>query len=639
MNDKFNDDIRKRTEDLEIPDSLSTDNMMKKLRNYPGKGGVRKIIKIGSLMAAGILMAAGLTFAFSLENKENNTAPVQNVATAKSYNEIYSYFNKDIFESLGDLIDKGPEVNFDVSEDSAVDGSGDESSDGNSDIDYSSTNIQVEGVDEGDTVKTDGNYIYVIDNESGSIKIFSVEDELVKLVSTTSLPYSGAKEMYVKGKFLVVIASPDDYSYNGGTYILTYDIAERTNPLKIGEVRQDGYFTSSRMVNDILYTFTTYYMYEVTPDDCVPSVNGEQLEPEDVYLTCDIVSPNYQLITSVDINSPNSVIANKTILGEYSDFYVSNSFIYVASLNQNNTQIIKLSYENGNITDIATGDVEGYINNQFSMDEYNGNLRVVTSENSGVWLMDDIMVDSSVRSEEVETTQPTEQPGNNLYVLNGTLSIIGKLEGLAPGETIYSARFLGDMVYFVTYRTMDPLFAVDLSDPSNPKLLSELEITGFSDYLHFWSEDLLLGIGQETDPNTGASGGLKLSMFNISNPSNVTEFSKSVMSEYSSAFAGINHKTVLLDSEKGIIGVVADSTDLNYNYYGKYLLFTYDEETGFILRLSEDLNNGSNGGIYMDYYSDARGLFINEMFYIVNPTGKITVYSLADFSPVGVLEW
>ena len=121
---------------------------------------------------------------------------------------------------------------------------------------------------------------------------------------------------------------------------------------------------------------------------------------------------------------------------------------------------------------------------------------------------------------------------NSLLVLDENLKVIGEIEDLAPGEQIYSARFLGDTGYFVTFRNMDPLFSVDLTNPKKPKILGELKITGFSEYLHPYDDNLLLGIGREISPDKGNFKGLKLSMFDISNPKNVTEIQKIVEKSY-----------------------------------------------------------------------------------------------------------
>ena len=111
------------------------------------------------------------------------------------------------------------------------------------------------------------------------------------------------------------------------------------------------------------------------------------------------------------------------------------------------------------------------------------------------------------------------------------MQVCGNIGDLAEGEDIRSARFLGDIGYFVTFRNTDPLFSVDLSDPSDPKILGELKITGFSSYLHFYGENKLLGVGNEVDPETGAYTGIKLAMFDVSDPSNVKQLHKFVIKD------------------------------------------------------------------------------------------------------------
>lgn len=631
MSDKFIEDMKKKTEKLEIPDSLATENMMRKLEKSKKKNKYKIFIKIGSVCAAGLLLATGLTFAFTIEKNYADKKAIEKVATAESYGEIYSYFDNGIFYDFKDGAVVG-DAAFDTSEESTAT------------TDYSQTNIQVEGVDEGDTVKNDGKYIYAIDMNEGLVRIFDTTGETVTEISNIDIPYSMIQEMFISGDKLVVLCMLDS-NMNSSTFILTYDIADRSSPVKIGEVSQDGYFSSSRMVDNILYTFTNYYMYEVTRDQCVPTVNGETLAPEDVYLTCDIASPNYQLITSMDINSPNGFISNKTILGNYSSFYVSNSNIYVASSNGSDTQIIKLSYENGVINGTATGNVTGYVLNSYSMDEYQGNLRIVTTESSG-WLMDGDMAIDVITSDDSTggvITEPTNQGGNSLYILNEALTVIGSIEDVAPGETVRSVRFMGDTGYFVTFKNMDPLFSVDLSNPSNPQILGELHITGFSEYMHPWSEELLLGVGQEVNPETNEFMGVKLSMFNISDKQNVTEINKTVIEDYDWTQIGYNPKSILIDNEKNLIGFYAEGYSDNLSEYKiNYLVYSYNDTEGFQLKITEGLNVDAyalyNEGI-SSYANNTRGLYINNKLYIVNPSDKISIYNLDDYSKLGEINW
>ena len=632
MSDKFIEDIKNKTEKLEIPDSLSTDNMMRKIIKSKKKNNIKMFMKIGSACAAGLLLMVGLGFAANVEKNNSDKKANEKVATAASYKEIYSYFDQDMLNGKTTL-------------DGMISGTGDTAFDSSAEstgsTDFSKTNVQVEGVDEGDTVKTDGKYIYALDMPKHVVRIFDTSTETVQEISTIEIPYNTIQELYVSNDKLVVICATD-ISVNTSTIILTYDITDRKAPVKTGEVNQDGYFSSSRMVNDVLYTFTNYYMYQVTPKECVPTVNGEAVEPSDVYLTCDIVTPDYQIITSMDINSPNSFINNKTILGNYSNFYVSNSNIYVASSNGSDTQIIKLSYDNGIINGVATGSVKGYVLNSYSLDEYQGNLRVVTTKSNGMLFEGDIAVDViySDKATTGETTSSTEQGGNSLYVLNDSLVVVGSIEDVAPGESVRSVRFMGDTGYFVTFKNMDPLFSVDLSNPISPKILGELHITGFSEYLHSWSDGLLLGVGQEVNQDTNESLGVKLSMFNTSDNQNVTENNKIVIGDYDYTQVGYNQKSILVDKNKNLIGFYAEGYSENsVDYKSDYLIYSYSESEGFQLVVKENVNY-SQGPLYdYQYPNNTRGLFIDNKLYIVNPSAKIAVYSLEDYSKLGEINW
>ena len=143
---------------------------------------------------------------------------------------------------------------------------------------------------------------------------------------------------------------------------------------------------------------------------------------------------------------------------------------------------------------------------------------------------------------------------------------------LASGETIRSARFLGDTGYFVTFRQTDPLFRVDLSDPASPKITGELKISGFSSYLHFYGENLLLGIGYEANETTGETTGIKLSMFDLSDPDEIREVNRIVIPGITWAPAIDDYKSILVDAEKNLIGFYCD---------GRYLVYSYDSENGF----------------------------------------------------------
>ena len=488
---------------------------------------------------------------------------------------------------------------------------------------FSDTNVQVEGVDEGDIVKTDGSYIYVASGYSGEIRIIrpsGSEMELVGKITGASVydNSNGISEFYINGTDMTVIRSGYGYhnsknsEWRASTSIETYDLSKPEKPKLTGTVTQDGYYSNSRRNGDYVYVFTNYYgdLYASKRDidRYIPMVNGETIPADCIYLPERISNPEYLVVTSIDMKMPEEPVQTKGIMASGQHYYVSTENIYIASYqydyraNQYDyTELLKFSYRDGRIGFVAHGNVNGYLNNQFSMDEYQGNLRLVStlSRNSGV------------------TT-------NSLYVLNGELKVIGEVEDLAPNEQIYSARFMGDVGYFVTFRNMDPLFSVDLSNPENPKVLGELKITGFSEYLHPYEDDLLLGIGREINPDTGNYEGLKLSMFDTSDLRDVTETQKMVEENYQHSTAWDNHKSVLISPKRSLIGFTVEDYDYDNREWGcSYVIYSYDKKDGFTQRLSFELD------INNDYYM-TRGLYIGDWLYVVE-NNRINAFSLADF--------
>ena len=254
-----------------------------------------------------------------------------------------------------------------------------------------------------------------------------------------------------------------------------------------------------------------------------------------------------------------------------------------------------------------------------AMNEYQGHLRLVTTVDA--YQVEKVTDDFWGEDMGYRTTD--HETWNGLYILNEDLEVTGKIENLAEDEEIYSARFWGDTGYFVTFRQMDPLFSADLSNPKKPKVLGELKISGFSEYLHFYEKDLLLGIGMEADEEDGSTEGMKLSMFDISDPKEVREKSKLNLPEYDSSAALYNYKAVLIDTEKNLFGFLAEG-------YGEevlcdYLLFTY-EDGKFCRKMKIDCSD------YDSYVREIRGTYIGDVFYLLSGDGSIRAYNLKDGS-------
>ena len=623
----------------------------------------------------------------STASEKKEIPPVAGLAHIESYESLYNILHKwqsensdwsasdgaRILSTDGDLVEYDAEAVSDSTIGSAA--SNEASKDtGNMDpgytydemdaADHSSTNTQEENVDEADIVKTDGTYIYAMDSK-GDIRI--VDAASMKLVSEiTGDRNADYMEMYLNGDSLQVIHQQETYITYRGTVKLssddavrasysvpvttvsvdTYDLSDRENPKKTGSCQQDGSYLSSRRNGNNLYLFTSYAPDTTEGADAkgkyIPRIGDDYIAYDHIYLpvpedTTDYTynGKNYLVVSSVSDEKSDQVSDSMAVISGADIFYVSENNIYSAVPGWNisddsslQTEIIRIGYEDGVFTEGGTGSVSGELNNNFSMDEYDGHLRVVTT--TAGWNKD--------YSEYHRT--------NGLYVLDKDMKTVGKIENLAENEEIKSARFMGKTGYFVTYENTDPLFSADLSDPENPKILGELKITGFSEYLHFYGENRLLGIGWETDPDTGSTEGLKCSMFDISDPSDVRETDRFILKDVSFCDALYNYHAILAAPKKSLFGFAygnyGDNTDVydsSENYY--YALLSYHDQNGFEPQMYLNINDSELFAGSMSYqdYCRVRGVYIGDMFYLVTEKGIVSYNIQKDYEQTGTLKW
>ncbi|MDD3833101.1 MAG: beta-propeller domain-containing protein, partial [Oscillospiraceae bacterium] len=573
--------------------------------------------------------------------------------------------------------------------------------------DYSKTNIQVDGVDEADIIKTDGNFIYALSN--GKLIITSIDRAEMKKVSTIDCTkYADKKdgsrplEMYVNGDRLAVIkevfdqrktntgtaengyAYRDMMWYSTHTSIALYDIKDRSNPKLLSDLGQSGSYLSSRMVGKTLYFISNHYIYEAAdknkPETFVPMLykngNGRVIGADDITVSVKPQSRQYIVVTAVDFDRPTERVSSKTVFGCGSTIYASTENILIASGAQEIstqgdtsdtttaatkeksetsggtqssayspgaqpqpdltntagkvvasessnsdkgrkatysfvTNLMRFSLDNGKIELAATGSVPGSLLNQFSMDEYNGHFRFVTTRSDYTEQISGSGNQSTVSVSGGDTS-------NNLYVLNSKMEIVGRIEDVAKGERVYSVRFSGDIGYFVTFRQVDPLFTVDLTDPASPKILSALKIPGFSEYLHPYSDGLLFGLGKDADEN-GRVKGLKLSMFDVSDPADVTEKHKLVLDKYWTD-ASYNHKAIIVSPQRGLIAFPCDNT---------YVIYSYDKNAGF---------SKAADFLIDEYNYILRGIYIDDMFYVCSDTA-ISAYSMDGYAKMATFKY
>ncbi len=268
------------------------------------------------------------------------------------------------------------------------------------------------------------------------------------------------------------------------------------------------------------------------------------------------------------------------------------------------TIIAKFTYEDGILNAVNSATVTGSVLDKFALHESDGVFQILTTSYSYEYTYG-----SNGVLENIETT-----PSNHLYLFDADMQQLGSLDGIAEGEEIYAARYVGDIVYFITYLNTDPLFAVDISDPANPTLLGQLEITGFSDYLHPYGDGLLLGIGYETDPDTGEYLGVKLTMFDVSDPTNLTVLDTVVLEEAEYTPATYYYKTVLADTGENIIGYAYTNwNEASTRYDTYYCVYEWTDE-GFKQVLKTELATNSSCTV--------RGLYSGDYLYVVNTSGS-----------------
>ena len=486
--------------------------------------------------------------------------------------------------------------------------------------DYSNTNVRQEGVDEADVAKTNGRYLYVLEDDGDYVSIVDTKTNMKKISEIKAPKDETIEEFYLieKNKKVVMIcsnSSDDDYEdvedvtrssliskQTEGTQVVTYDVQDKKHPKKVGKVSQSGEYESSRISDGYLYLFSNYWVPEnwkkKYPSTYIPYVDGDLMKAKDIYLPEGTKGCMYEIISAIDLKHPDKIADSKAIFSEGGDAYVSNKNIYyyeeewTGNGKQEKTLLRKLSYKKGKLAVVAQKTFRGYLNDSFSIDEYDGYLRMVV----------------------------TRGRTNAVYVLDQKLKLTGKITNLAKDERVYSARFLGDTGYFVTYKETDPLFSVDLSNPKNPKILGRLKIPGFSNYLHFYGEDKLLGIGMDVDKKGDVTDGVKLSMFDISDKKNVKEEHKYTLKDVYSTDVEWDYKAALIDVEKNIIGFPAGGENRQM-----YYLFSYTEEKGFQCNMKEKI-----------YGSDAlstRGIYIKDRLYVIHGN-VLKAYSLKTYKKV-----
>jgi len=419
-------------------------------------------------------------------------------------------------------------------------------------ITYSTTNNQVEGVDEADIVKTDGRYIYIMSDDSVTI-LEAFPPENAKMLSQI-LIWGRPLGLFLNENQLVILEGSAYYSYRGMRMrIAVYDVSTPASPVLKWDFAVSGYYVCSRMIDNYIYLITNHYLQTYEGNLILPSVWSENTSQgltysQIRYFKDSESSEHITMIVGFDLMGEDSPSYKALLTGSSHEIYVSEENIYIAE--DETSTIHKFSISEGNIRYVCSAKVPGTILNQFSMDVYQGYLRVATTLGS--------------------VARGGGTARNNLYILDGNISLVGSLEGLAPGEQIHSARFMGDRGYLVTFKKIDPFFVVDLSNPLAPRVLGYLTIQGFSDYMHPFDENHIIGLGKDTyDMGDFAwFQGLKLSVFDVTDVENPKEISKYIIGDRGTFSEALyDHKAFLYIRSHNLIVLPVLLYEIDYSKY------------------------------------------------------------------------
>lgn len=552
---------------------------------------------------------------------------------------------------------------------------------------HSTTNVQVAGVDEADVIKTDGDYIYYVNKKNGLTIVKTDNYDNMKLMTNVEMEADYYPvELYLKGNKLVVLGNMEKYdnTYHSAdenepivsledlkvdrkyigmeTRAYIYDITNKAEPILLRQVAIDGRYQDSRRIGNMMYIISnanTEELYKnnkyVQPSytDTAVSESATVLDYGKVRYFPEMINVGYTVIAGVDIEDSNVPIMVNAYLGAGENIYMSEENLYIATQRYtpfyyengmelkggNNTNVYKFALSNGNLIYKGKTNVKGYVLNQFSMDEYNGYFRMATTYYNKDTALDE----------------------NYLYVMDSEMQMCGSIEQIAVSEKLYSARFAGDRGYMVTFRTTDPLFVIDLSEPEDPKILGTLKIPGYSDYLHPYDETHLIGFGKDTTEYDGNAyyKGMKISMFDVSDLSNPVElFTQTIGDRGTESPILYDHKALTFDKGKNILSFPVELYELSeeektaeeetpipinghFKYQGAYV-YGIDMEEGFVLKGhithitdEEYLKMGDNYAD--DGKSVERILYIGDSLYTVSQD-KIVACNINDMANTATVK-
>lgn len=604
-----------------------------------------------SLIGLFIILLCGGTYLFATETKIDNEQNETGLPVIGSKENLKNYFKEILDEQKSSNVFSTAAI--EESKESQDSGAG-----SSSDQEVSKTNIQVQGVDESDIVKINGTHIFqlvdgkinIIETNAGKqmkllkpidfpntytpFQIFLHEDKLVVLGHSFEEMEISAKKKQAEDK---AIAPSND-----STKVMVYDVADPRDPKMERTVSLEGHMISSRKIDSTIYLVTNqsppfWIMSENENVDLRPRYSDSNKGDKKISIDYDEIQyfpnskeANYMMIAVFDLEDPSQDAKVTTYLGSGNQMYMSkdNLFLAVQDWDEEetvNTMIYKFEINGLEVDFHRSTNIEGQILNQFSMDEYDGYFRVALTKGE-VW--------------------NEERPSaNNLFIFDKNLKVVSSIEDLARGERIYSARFMGDRIYIVTFKETDPLFAIDASNPKSPKVLGELKIPGFSNYLHPYDENHIIGFGYDTKVVKQKDSteplilteGVKLSLFDVTDMSNPKEkFTEIIGGRGTYSPLNYDHKALLFDKERNLFAfpinvyqsVAGNHFDQKFEFQGAYV-YNISSDVGFTLESKISHMNGKE--LYEEWDNEIQRLvYIGDTLFALS-NSKITSYTIGDY--------
>ncbi len=520
--------------------------------------------------------------------------------------------------------------------------------------DYSETNNQEQGVDEADFVKVDGEYIYIVNGEQVKIvkagadlalvqdfkvndfvpfNLFITDDKLILMGQS----HKQIKQLEENGDEVIA-----DYRYESSTAVYVYAKKDFTKeaPELLKKFYVAGDIAQARCIDDYIYIVANEYDYMAVPYFRVNieeasfkngievlmntlDVANNQARVDEISYFPQHIDRSVMYTIGINLNDLSKTgIDINAYAGNTGIVYVSQNNLYTAeegywdSDNQGKTELCKYQLKDGKITYLAKSMVDGVLRNQFSMGEYQDNLRVATTVYD----------------------QVTGVSSNGLYIFDKEMNLSGSVTDLAKGERIYSARMMGDKIYMVTFKETDPFYVIDAKNPKEPKVLGYLKLPGFSEYLHPYDENTIIGVGNNTHIEGDGRvivDGVKIALFDVSDYSNPT-LKAEVLAGGDNSYSEVSydHKAFLLAKSKNLLAMPIGNYGKNGDYRQNAAIFSITADS---IKYLEDISHYNDKATSTYSYGVSRIFYIGDLLYTLSDK-ELRCNNISDLKPVKTLK-